>query len=121
MDTVQGVLGIIISMSTVLGVFTGIINKLFSHKLKPLEDKIDLNEKKSMENDMDEWRYQCVSFASDLHKKIPKTIYEFEIIFKLADKYEQIVEELGIKNNLFDEELLYIKEEYRKLLKDNSK
>lgn len=120
MDTVQGVLGIIISMSTVLGVFTGIINRLFSHKLKPIENKIDVNEKKSMENDMDEWRYQCVSFASDLHKKISKTVYEFEIIFKLADKYEQAVEELGIKNNLFDEELLYIKEEYRKLLKDNS-
>ena len=43
MDTVQGVLGIIISMSTVLGVFTGIINKLFSHKLKPIENKIDVN------------------------------------------------------------------------------
>lgn len=121
MDTVQSVLGIIISMSTVLGVFTGIVNKLFASKLKPLEDKIDYNEKKSMENDMDEWRYQCVSFSSDLHKKISKTVYEFEIIFKLADKYEQAVEELGIKNNLFDEELLYIKEEYRKLLKDNSK
>lgn len=121
MDTVQSILGIIISMSTVLGVFTGIVNKLFASKLKPLEDKIDYNEKKSTENDMDEWRYQCVSFASDLHKKISKTVYEFEIIFKLADKYEQAVEELGIKNNLFDEELLYIKEEYRKLLKDNSK
>ncbi len=116
MDSIQSIFGLIISLSTVLGIFSAIINKTFDKKLKPLEDKIDKNERLSIENDMDEWRYQCVSFASDLHKNIPKTIYEFEIIFKLCDKYEAAVEVLGVKNNLFTEELAFIKEEYHKLL-----
>ena len=61
-----------------------------------------------------------IYYGGDIFRTTGLTIYEFEIIFKLADKYEQMVEELGVKNNLFEEELLYIKEEYRKLLKNNN-
>ena len=39
--TIETTLGIIISVASVLGIFTGIINKLFNIKLKPIEKRID--------------------------------------------------------------------------------
>jgi hypothetical protein len=121
LDAMGTVFGVIISVSTVLGIFTKIVNNLFSQKLKPLEDKIDKNERTTLENDMDEWRFQCVSFASDLHNDIPKTIYEYQILFKIADKYEQAVETLDIKNGLFEEEMIFIRASYQELLKNNKR
>lgn len=115
MDTIKNVLTIIISLSTVFGIFTGIINKAFSKKLKPIEDKIDANEKENLDDKMQQWRFECVTFASNLRKGVQYSIYEFQTIFVFADKYEDAVKRLGITNNLFEEELLFIKKKYQEL------
>ena len=115
METLKSALSLIISISTVLGIFTGIINKSFSKRLKPIEDKIDKNEREVLENNMQQWRFQCVTFASDLRKGIPFSIYEFQAIFVFADKYEQAVKKLDLTNNLFEEELTFIRKKYQEL------
>ena len=114
-DTIKELGGLVITLSSVLGIFTGIINRVFTKKLKPIEDKIEKHRLANLRADMEEWRYQVVSFASDLHKGIPKTRHEYEAIFVLMDEYEKAVEELGINNNFFTEESRVIKESYREL------
>ena len=115
MENIKAILSIIISISTVLGIFTGIINKLFSNKLQPIESKIEQNRVQSIRGDMALNRYQVVRFASELHRGIPKTRYEFESIADICNAYEKEVEELGVTNNFFTAEEEFIKECYRKL------
>lgn len=112
----KDILGLIISISSVLGIFTGIVNKLFNNKLKPIEDHIEKNRLENLKKNMEEWRYQVVSFSSELRKGISKTRFEFEAIFIFIDEYEEAVEELGLTNNFFSEEVVYIKECYRELM-----
>ena len=47
--TIETALGIIISVASVLGIFTGIINKLFNIKLKPIEKRIDTIERDNLQ------------------------------------------------------------------------
>lgn len=119
MDTVQSILGVIISISTVLGIFTSIINKLFSHKLKPIEKKIDANREESIRQHMKVARHEVVSFAGELHRGVKHTLEETEAIFEFIDTYNNAIEELGIKNSLFVAEEEFIKEYYQSLI--NSK
>lgn len=114
-DTIKDLGGLIITISSVLGIFTGIVNKVFTKKLKPIEEKIEKHRLANLRADMEEWRYQVVSFASDLHKGIPKTRHEYEAIFVFMDEYEKAVEELGINNNFFTIESQLIRESYKEL------
>lgn len=114
-DTIKDLGGLIITISSVLGIFTGIVNKVFTKKLKPIEDKIEKHRLANLRADMEEWRYQVVSFASDLHKGIPKTRHEYEAIFVFMDEYEKAVEELRINNNFFTIESQLIRESYKEL------
>lgn len=114
-DTIKEIGSLVITLSSILGIFTGIVNKLFTKKLKPIEEKIEQHRLANLRADMEEWRYQVVSFASDLHKGIPKTRYEYEAIFVFMDEYEKAIEELGINNNFFKEESRMIRESYREL------
>lgn len=120
MQDLKDVLSLIISLSTVLGIFTGIVNKLFNNKLKPIEQKIEKNRRTSMTEDMRMARYQVVKFASELRRGVPKSRYEFEAIAEFADSYEKAVTELGVKNSFFVEEEVYIKQKYHELY-DNKK
>lgn len=121
MGNLQTILSVIISVSSVLGIFTGIINKLFNKKLKPIEDKIEINRTDSIRADMMLNRYQVVRFASELHKNVKKTRYEFESIAEICNAYEKAVEELGITNNFFTAEEEYIKECYHKLCEEENR
>lgn len=112
----QTFITLFVSLTTVLGIFTGIINKLFSKKLKPIEDRLDKNEKESLEKDMNFWRYHVVSFASELHSGVPKTKYEFEAVFKFIDEYEKAIKKLKAKNSLFEAEEEYIRETYQHII-----
>ena len=116
MDTVQSILGVIISISTVLGVFTGIINRLFSHKLKPIENKIDVNREESIRQHMKVARHEVVSFAGELHRGVKHTLEETEAIFEFIDTYNDAIDELGISNSLFVAEEEFIKEYYQSLI-----
>ena len=116
MSMVQGILGIIISISTVLGIFTTIINKLFSHKLKPIESKIDANRLESLKKDAEFYRFEIVTFANELHNNYKFSKSQFEAIIVFIDRYEEIINELQIKNGVFEEERLYIIQKYHELV-----
>ena len=118
MDMVKNILGIVISLSTVFGIFTGIINKMFSKKLKPIEDRIDQEHKDSVKHDMGQLRYLVVSFANDLRNGVPKSKFQFDAVFSFMDEYDEMIDQLHIKNGLFREEETYIREQYRKLIKE---
>lgn len=120
-ELLKTILSIIISLSTVFGIFTAIINKLFNNKLKPIEDKIERNRLDSIQEDMRMARYHVVKFASELRAGVKKTRYEFEAVAEFANSYEKAVEELGVKNNFFTAEEEYIKECYHQLCMDESK
>lgn len=109
MTTIQQILTLVISLSTVFGIFTGIINWLFNKKLDPIN-------KENLKHQMETWRYTVVSFASDLHNGTSKTKFEFEAIFVFIDNYEDAIERLKLKNTVFEEEVLYIKEKYHELI-----
>lgn len=77
-------------------------------ELKKVSKKIDNNEK-------DYLRFQILSFAGDLRNGIKKTRQEFETIFTFYDKYEEIIDELGLHNGYLDSEFEFVKEEYKKI------
>ena len=118
-DTIKELGSLVITLSSVLGIFTGIVNRVFTKKLKPIEEKIEQHRLANLRADMEEWRYQVVSFASDLHKGIPKTRYEYEAIFVFMDEYEKAIAELGINNNFFTIESQLIRESYKELNNKN--
>lgn len=115
MDTFKTILSIIISVSSVLGVFTGIINKLFNNKLKPLEDKIEANRLDAIKQNMRLARHHVVTFAGELHRGRVATLEETEAIFEFIDTYDSAIEELGIQNSFFVAEEEFIKEYYQAL------
>lgn len=115
---ISTILGLIISISSVLGIFTAIVNKSFAKKLKPIENRLSQDEQESMRNQMNNLRYRVVTFANDLHRGIEHSRYEYSIIFQFVNDYEECIEKLGLTNHLFDEEVAFIEKCYRELNKD---
>jgi len=118
MAMLKEILGLIVSLSTVFGIFTGIINKSFAKRLKPLENRMDQSEKNSMKHDLGQLRYLIVSFSNDLRNGVPKSRFQYDAVFSFIDEYESMIEELHIKNGLFHEEKIFIQEQYHKLMND---
>lgn len=112
---ISAILGLIISMVSVLGIFTSIVNKMFSKKLKPIEDRLTNDEKENTRNQMNNLRYRVVSFANDLHNGNKHSRYEYSIIFQFINDYEKCIEKLELTNHLFDEEVAFIEKCYREL------
>lgn len=112
---IKDILGLIISLSSVLGIFTGIVNKLFNNKLKPVYERLKEDEDKALKQEMDTCRFRVVTFAGELRRGVKHTRYEFDIIARFANRYDECVEKLGIVNHLFDTEIQYINECYKKL------
>lgn len=113
---VKDIMGLIISLSSVLGIFTGIVNKLFSNKLKPVYERLKEDEDKALKQEMATCRFRVVTFAGELRRGVEHTRYEYESIFTFMDEYEECVERLKIENNYFAEESRYIRERYRELM-----
>ena len=120
MEIIKNILGLIISISSVLGIFTGIINKSFSKRLKPIEDKIDANEREAMKRDMNVARAAVINLAADLHRGIEPTKFQFDYAFDCMDMYEKYIKELNIPNNLFSSEEDYIKSCYKAFINKNN-
>ena len=116
MDTIKNVLGLLVSFSTVVGIFTGIINKLFTKKLAPIENRIEQSEKNSIKHDLGQLRYLIVSFSNDLRNNVPKSRFQYDAIFSFIDEYEEMIKLLKIKNGLFEEEKRYIQKRYQDLI-----
>ena len=108
MTMIQQTLTLIISLATVFGIFTGIINWLFDKKLNPIKED-------TLRSDLAIYRYNVVSFASDLRKNIPHSKFEYDAIFNFIDMYGDGVKKLNITNNLFVSEVEYIKKKYSEL------
>lgn len=115
METIKTILSLIVSLSAVFGIFTGIINKSFAKRLKPLENRIEEGEKNSMRHDLGQLRYLVVSFANDLRNGIPKSKFQFDAVFAFIDEYDEMINKLKIKNSLFHEEVAYIRDKYHEL------
>lgn len=116
-QTIQTIFAFIISLTTVLGIFTAIINKSFAKKLKPIEDRMDKETAKALEKSMLMWRFEIVTFASELHNGAKKSTYEFDAIFTFIDEYSKAVKQLNIKNSLFEAEEEFIRETYKNIVK----
>lgn len=112
-QNIQTFFALFISLTTILGIFTAIINKLFSNKLKPIEDKINNTEKDGLKRDMMIVRAAVINSAADLHRGAELTRYQYDYVFDCMNMYEDYVKRLKITNNLFASEELYIKEKYK--------
>lgn len=55
-----------------------------------------------------QYRYNIVSFSSDLRKGCMKTRDEYLSIFEQIDEYLRICKKFNIQNHLFEEEVKYI-------------
>lgn len=55
-----------------------------------------------------QYRYNIVSFSSDLRKGSMKTRDEYLSIFEQIDEYLRICKKFNIQNHLFEEEVKYI-------------
>ena len=110
MTMIQQTLTLIISLATVFGIFTGIINWLFDKKLNPIKED-------TLRSDLAIYRYNVVSFASDLRQdqEMDSLKNEYDAIFNFIDMYEDGVKKLNITNNLFVSEVEYIKKKYSEL------
>lgn len=120
MELLKTILSVIISLSTVLTIFTSIVNALFDKKLKPIDEKIEKNRLDSIKQNMRLARHHVTSFAGELHRGVEHTLEETEAIFEFIDTYESAIEELGIQNSFFVAEEEFIKEYYQSL-KQNKK
>ena len=76
---------------------------------------LDLKLKSFRDNQRLQYRYEICSFAGDLRNGIHKTRQEFEAIFEMYDRYEDIVKKLKQKNSYIDNEMAYIQEQYKLL------
>jgi len=92
------------ALTTICAFVHKILTKSLDKALKPLNNQ----------NRM-QFRYNIVSFASDLHKGIPKTRDEFNSIFEQIDEYEKICKTLSINNHLFQEEVKFINKRFSEL------
>lgn len=105
------------------------INKYISELLDPSLDEIKEGQKlivqeiNSIKENIDEkeiqrLRYACLCFSSDIRKGIPKTRQEYEEIFRMEDTYNTLIKKYNIKNGYMEEEMLYIHEQYKKLIQN---
>ena len=76
---------------------------------------LDSKLKSFRDNQRLQYRYEICSFAGDLRNGIHKTRQEFEAIFEMYDRYEEIVIKLKQKNSYIDSEMAYIKKKYDEL------
>ena len=104
LSNIQVIITLIISMSTLLGIFAGILNKMLDKKLKGL-----------YHDNRRQYRYMIVDFAGDLHNGIKKIREEFQAIFDIFGRYEYLAEKLKVKNHYVDSEIQYIKDKYKEL------
>ena len=86
LSNIQVLVGLIISMSTLLGLLGGFLNRMLDKKLKGL-----------YHDNRRQYRYLIVDFAGDLHNGIQKTREEFTTILDMFGRYEALVEKLKVK------------------------
>lgn len=87
-------------------------------------DKIEQQqEAQAVEHKMDEMDYvrtTVLDFANSCRQKRKHTKEEFDHIFALNDKYQDLLRVTGQQNGRFEEAFVYIKGLYRTCMEENS-
>ncbi len=98
---------IMLIASTITSIITilGFLNKMLDFKFKDFYNNQRLH-----------LRYEICSFSGDLRNGIHKTRDEFQAIFAMEDIYDKLIKKLKQHNHYIDNEMEYIKQQY-KLLK----
>lgn len=78
------------------------------------KDISDLSDAKD-EDKMQSLRYDCLCFASDIRNGVVKTRQQYEEIFRMETRYNDLIKKHKITNGYMHEEMLYVHEQYRKL------
>lgn len=89
--------------------------KIIKDSIDDLHREINENKKDSDEDKMQRLRYDCLCFASDIRKGVPKTRQEYEEIFRMETEYDRLITKYDIKNGYMEEEMLYVHNQYRSL------
>ncbi len=110
LSNIQVLVGLLISMSTLLSILAGFLNKCLDKKLIGL-----------YHDNRRQYRYLIVDFAGDLHNGVLKTREEFQAILDIFGRYETLVDKLHVKNHYVDSEIEYIKSEYKELNRKEKK
>lgn len=75
-----------------------------------------VNMKVDIDNDeMQNLRYNCLCFASDVRKGIAKTRQEYEEVFRMETRYNTLIAKYKVQNGYMHEEMLYVHNQYRAL------
>lgn len=83
--------------------------------ISELSNTIAFIKEESDKGRMQQIRYECLCFASDLRKGIPKTRQEYEEVFRMEATYDEFVKRYKIKNGYMEEEMQYIHNQYKSL------
>lgn len=111
MDILVNIAGYITACGTIIAA----MNKLIDKKIDAVYVQMDKYDAKKDDRDRKKIRFQIVSFSSSLRKGEKHTREEFEAMFELINIYEEIIEKRNLKNNYFEEELLFIQKCYENL------
>lgn len=126
---------VISALGTIIACFKAIhavsdkgIDKRINKTVKPMfeeiqgsidnvNDKMRESQEEADKRERQHLRYECLCFASDLRKGIPKTRQEYEEIFRMEDNYNRLIDKYNIKNGFMHEEMAYIHAQYQSLSK----
>lgn len=61
------------------------------------------------QNEKDRLRSYMLMFANEVRQKMPKSKYQYEEFFRAHDKYEKIIDTLGVENSFVDNEVEFVK------------
>lgn len=86
---------------------------------KNVYKRLDKVEARQMEDEKDRIRYEVLDFANSCRNKRRHTKDEFQHIFDLNDKYEELLEQTKDKNGVFTAEFEYIKGLYKRCQEQN--
>jgi predicted ATP-binding protein involved in virulence len=102
--SLENIIILVASLISSISVILKAVDKILDKKMNGLYDNLRL-----------QYRYEICSFSGDLRNGITKTREEFQAIFEMYDRYEQIVKDLNLRNHFIDNEMAYVTEQYKKL------
>ena len=85
---------------------------------KRIKDDIQKLSKMFIDLEIQDIRWNILSFCSDLSNGKQFSSEYYDYVFKLYDKYEKMLEENDLTNGLVEQSILYIREKYHKSLDD---
>lgn len=89
-------------------------DEIIKEDLKKLSDMfIDL--------EIQDIRWNILNFCSDLSNGKEFSSEYYDYVFKLYDKYEQMLKENGLTNGLIEQSISYIREKYHESLQNKTK